>query len=354
MSLENNNKQNYLAFVLKRIRERKSLLVKVFVLTFLVSCLLIIPVPRYYICNISLAPEIGSAGPESKVSSIASSFGFNLGSSLSSDAISPALYPELIATNDFILKLIDIPVQTKNGQLRTTYYNYLDKHQSSTIYLYPLYWIQSLVINLFTDSSSDSLSKPTATVNPFHLSKRQTEIFGKIKGSITCNIDMKTDLISISVEDQDPLIAATIADSVRAKLQDYIILYRTNKARVDLEYYQKLMTESKQRYEKARQLYAGYADANNDVVLMSFQSKKEDLENDMQLKYNTYSTLNNQYQAALAKVQERTPAFTVVQRASVPIRPAGPKRMAFVVAMLCLSMLLTITYINRDLLLPKE
>ena len=70
-----------------------------------------------------------------------------------------------------------------------------------------------------------------------------------------------------------------------------------------------------------------------DMVLESYRAKQTDLENDMQLKYNTYTTLMAQYQMAKAKVQERTPAFTLVQGAAVPIKPAGPKRMLFVAGM---------------------
>ena len=51
--------------------------------------------------------------------------------------------------------------------------------------------------------------------------------------------------------------------------------------------------------------------------------KTEDLENDMQLKYNIYQQVVEQLQLAQAKVQEKTPAFTVVQSASVPIRPSS-------------------------------
>ena len=46
-------------------------------------------------------------------------------------------------------------------------------------------------------------------------------------------------------------------------------------------------------------------------------------ENDMQLKYNIYQQVVEQLQLAQAKVQEKTPAFTVVQSASVPIRPSS-------------------------------
>ena len=77
----------------------------------------------------------------------------------------------------------------------------------------------------------------------------------------------------------------------------------------------------------------------------------QDMENDMQLKYNTYSTLNTQLQAAMAKVQENTPAFTTLTNATVPIKPAGPKRMIFVAFMLILATLgATVWYLRRLIL----
>ena len=89
------------------------------------------------------------------------------------------------------------------------------------------------------------------------------------------------------------------------------------------------------------------ADANTNVKLRSVELKMEDVENDMQLKFNTYTNLNNQLQAAKAKVQERTPAFTILKGAAVPIKPAGPKRMIFVAVMTLLTFLGTIVWIIR-------
>ena len=83
---------------------------------------------------------------------------------------------------------------------------------------------------------------------------------------------------------------------------------------------QRLYAEVKSDYDRARQKYAFYADANMDVTLQSYKSKEEDLENEMQLKYNIYQTVVEQLQMARAKVQERTPAFTVMQNAVIPIK----------------------------------
>ena len=73
--------------------------------------------------------------------------------------------------------------------------------------------------------------------------------------------------------------------------------------------------------------------------------KLEDMENDLQLRFNAYSTVNAQMQAAKAKVQERTPAFTTIKGASVPVKPSEPKRMIFVAVCLILTFFITSTYV---------
>ena len=50
------------------------------------------------------------------------------------------------------------------------------------------------------------------------------------------------------------------------------------------------------------------------------------MENDMQLKFNTYTSLNSQLEAAKAKVQERTPAFTIIEQPIMPYKAASMPR----------------------------
>lgn len=51
---------------------------------------------------------------------------------------------------------------------------------------------------------------------------------------------------------QDPLISASLTDTVMHCLQNYITNYRTNKARHDLAFTEKLYKEAKADYEKAQ------------------------------------------------------------------------------------------------------
>ena len=96
-----------------------------------------------------------------------------------------------------------------------------------------------------------------------------------------------------------------------------------------------------------RRQYASMADASTNVSLRSVELRMEDLENDMQLKFNTYTNLNNQLQAAKAKVQERTPVFTILKGAAVPIKPSGPKRIIFVAVITLLTFIGTAIWIVR-------
>lgn len=78
------------------------------------------------------------------------------------------------------------------------------------------------------------------------------------------------------------------------------------------------------------------------------------MENEMQLKFNTYSAMRTQLEAMKAKLQEKTPAFTTLQNASVPIKPAGPKRMIFVLGMCVMSMFVTAFWLIRKSIFVKK
>ena len=338
-----------LRVVFKKIYERRRLFIKVLPIVFVLSCAFILCLPRYYQSTLSLAPEIGgTSGLGGTLGSLASSFGLDLGSMETTDAINPMLYPDLMEDNGFVVGLFDIKVKSKDGEIACSYYDYLLKHQKRPFWQYVIVWVKKLL-----PKDEEHVINKGNKLNPYVLSKRQDEICKLIRDKVSISIDKKTAVISISVEAQDPLICKTVADSVKERLQTFITNYRTNKARIDEKHYKNLVVEAKADYEKARRLYGSYADSNMEMVLESYRAKQTDLENDMQLKYNTYTTLMTQYQMAKAKVQERTPAFTLLKGAAVPIKPAGPKRMLFVAGMCLLAIILLSLYSIKDVILKE-
>ena len=337
--------------VFNEICKRKKLYIKVLSISFVLSCIWVLPKPRYYTCDVMLAPEMSTENAEGALSSIASSFGLSLGGG-GSDAIYPMLYPDLFSSPEFISDILDIRVVSKDEDdnvIDTDYYNYLKKHQKHNMLTYPFIKGINYIKSIFSDKVEQGVSSANQ-LNPKSLSMQDYKLFEKVMELVTCKVDKKTDVITISVQDQDRLVCVQLADSVKSHLQEFITRYRTAKARSDCSYYQSVADSAKCEYELALKRYSDYTDKNKDVILQSYISERDKLENEMQLKYTAYNTLQSQLMAAKTKVQEHTPAFVTLKSASAPIRPAGPKRMLFVASILILSFLGTSIYVLKDIL----
>lgn len=328
------------------VRSRRKLYYKVLGIAFIIACVYAFSLPKTYTCKVMLAPELSSTGGRNYLSALASSFGLSMGTTRTgSEALFPTLYPDLMNSVDFKTSLFPVKVRRDKDKEAMTYYDYLLKEQKSPWWSSAIGAVVGGIASLFPQDTVGQSAKNTKEVNPFRLTKKQTAIAAAINGRVKCSVDKKTLVITIQVTDQDPLVCATVADSVQNRLQKFITDYRTSKAREDLEYNQKLYAEAKHDYDRARQLYASFSDANQDVILQSVRTKLNDLENEMQLKFNTYSAIAAQLQDAKAKVQQETPAFTTLQSATVPIRPSAPSKSKIVLVFLFLAFLGTTVWI---------
>ena len=324
------------------IKKHKGLYKKVLAITFVVACILMLSIPNYYKCEVKLAPELNMTRSMNSLSAMASSLGLRMGMGAmgSTEALYPMIYPELMSGIDFKVSLFNVPVHKKDSTRVMTYYDYLLKEQKTPWWSSVINAPFRLIGALFATDE-----KVEIPFDAFRLNKVEMGIVKAMDKKVVCNVDNKTLIISIAVIDQDPYIAACIADTVQHRLQDFITEYRTKKVRIDLEFSRKLYGEAKERYEKARRLYAEYADANQDIIYRTARIKLQDLENDMQLKYNAYNTLANYLQSAEAKVQEETPSFTNLQTATVPVQKAGPARAKSVLIYLFLAFLCTTVWV---------
>ena len=95
--------------------------------------------------------------------------------------------------------------------------------------------------------------------------------------------------------------------------------------------------EAKASYEDAQKKYANFVDANQNIILLSYRAEQERLQNEMNLAYQVYTQVSQQLQMARAKVQEITPVYTVVQPATVPLKPAKPNKLMILIGFMFLA-----------------
>ena len=211
--------------LLNDVKKHRKLYYKVLPITFVISAILMLSIPNYYSCTVMLAPELSSMGVKSNSSlaSLASSFGINLGgASAGADALLPTLYPDLMNSVTFRASLFPIKVQREDdstGVEVMTYYDYLKDGQKLP------WW--SAGLKAFFDLFPKDEDPANGKVNTFKLTKEQSKIVKAMEKKVSCDVDKKTMVITINVTDKDPLICATIADSVQTMLQSFKTDYRT-------------------------------------------------------------------------------------------------------------------------------
>jgi len=327
---------------------RKLFYTKVWPITFILSCVYILSIPRYYASEAKLAPEMGGSMDMGGLGSLATSFGFNLGGVQSSDAIYPALYPDLMEDNGFASSLLNIRVKSADGEIDTDYYTYLKDYQKQPWWGYIKSAITAGIKSLLPEKKPlGPGSGKGGEKSPYWLSEDDNGKLEAVRGNIIFSVNEKTLVISIHTTAQDPLVAKILADSAQTHLQQFITDYRTKKARFDVAHYEQLVADTYKEYEAKCQEYSNFSETNANIVMESYKTRMENLQKEMQLKYTAYTSMTGQLEAAKAKLQERTPAFTQMKGASVPLRPAGPKRMIFVLFMLILVTMVTAAVILR-------
>ena len=321
----------------RKLWAARKLLLKVAGIAVIVGVVIALTTPKQYTVNVTLAPEMGKSGGGS-LSGIASMLGvggFNMGSD--ADALNVTLYPDIVSSTPFILDLMDTPVSMIDEELPdTTLVGYLQEYTSSslmgTIMSLPFKAIGG-VMSLFKSEEEEG----EAQINPFHLTREQSQIVEGLKKQIVASVDKKTGVTTVSVTMQDPMVAAMLTDTVIVKLKEHITHYRVSKAEDDCKYWEQLNDQRRNEYHEKQQLYANYVDANKNVVLQSVRIEQERLQNEMNLAYQVYSNVATQLQMAKAKVQEAKPVFAVVEPATVPLKPSGTSRKMILVGIVFLA-----------------
>ena len=292
--------------MLKKAWEGRMFILKCGIVGVIVGLIAAFSIPKEFTTSVNLASESGTSGAGG-LSSLAAMAGINIGSGRSSEALTPELYPNIVSSTPFTLELFDIQVKSADGNIDSSLYEYVDEYIKKT----------------------EEEQKHGAGY--ISLTSNQRVAAAEINERINVSVDRKTNYTTISVKMQDPLIAATVADTVTKFLQKYITDYRTNKSKKDLQFSQGIYDNAKHDYEAKQAAYAAYADANQNLILQSSRTELERLQNDRNLAMNVYTQSAQQLQLAKAKVQEETPVLTVVQPAVVPLKGSPSKLKVLVI-----------------------
>ncbi|MBN1181139.1 MAG: chain-length determining protein [Bacteroidales bacterium] len=320
----------------------RRLLIRIIALALAIGLIVALSIPGEYTCIVKMAPE-NNKSSMSNVMSLAAIAGINLGTE-NTDGINLSIYPDIVYSIPFISELIKMQVLDTKADEISNLYQYLDKKIKEP------WWktIIKLPFKLLDFIRNGKKENNDKILNIYHLSRQQDKIFKALQERIIISIDKKTGIITAGVTMQDPVIAATVADSLVSKLEQFIIDYRTDKARLDLAYATRMFNEASQKYYAAQENYAQYLDKNKNIILESVRIEQERLMHEQSLAYSIYSTIAQQVETARLKVQEQTPCVTIIEPARIPVRKSNASRLLILFITLLLGMCYGVIKISRD------
>ena len=281
---------------------------------------------RIYTSKVTLVPELGKS-TSSSLSSLSSMLGLGgmtMGSS--ADAYHVTVYPEVVASTPFVAKMFDMRVTDPKKGIDTTLIGYLTRERFSIGSV--IGYVTKPIFSLFSNKEEETKGNE---LNLFHLTKEQDRIVKTMNKAIQVDVDKKTGETTIQVTMDNPVIAATVADTVCKHLREYIVEYRTRKAREDLENYKKIADESYQRYLKASKAYAYYQDHNRGLILNAVISEGSRLSNELQIASQLYQQMKLQAEMARGKVIDEKPVFAIIQPATVPLLPQNSRAKVLII-----------------------
>lgn len=303
-------------------------------------------IPKEYKTEVKLSPENALGNRIGQFGGLAAMAGINLGNAASgNDALSVNLYPDIVKSTPFLLELINVPIETKDGKIKTSFYEYITQHQRNVWWSYITgapFKLIGWVVSLFKEKVPEEVSDK---IDPFKLTLEQEGFINSLQDKISVTVDNKSGVITGTVTMQDPLVSASIMDIVLVNLQKYVVDYRTRKAKHDLAFTEKLFNEAKDNYYKLQQAYARYVDENRNVISASSRTEEERLRNEMNLAYGVYSQMAQQLEMNKVKVQEQTPVYTVIEPARVALGASKPSKAMILIAFILLAGFISVGWI---------
>ncbi len=344
-----------LAVILKTIYKDRKQLIIFGIVGAIFGLIVAFSIPRIYKSTVVLAPEETSNGFMGSVSSLASMVGMDMKLGKTGDAIYPEIYPDVMGSTDFLVGLFSVPVTTKDKSYSADYATYLNKKTKSPWWDYPKTLLLQAIKKV--KGGNGAPYSPGKKVDPFQLTRDEYELMLGISGNISCSVDKKTNVITITVTDQDPYIAACMADTVTSRLQHLITDYRTKKSREDVKYLNGILAEALENYKTSQDSYAAYAEGHRNAKLEYVNQTQTKLKSEMDMAENIYTTVSEQLELAKAKVQEKTPAFTTIQNASVPVKHSNTPKLFVIALWVCIAISVRCTMLawkNRNLFIETN
>lgn len=227
----------------------------------------------------------------------------------------PEIYYDIVTSQMFRDNMAKVKVSPSDKSYTTDFYHYLTQHTHKA----PWTTVSDAISRFFAGETE----------------RNWVDI--QIADAVKCEFQSKQEVITLQVSAQDAYIAAALTDSAAHHLQSFLTRYRVNKAKSDLSNSKKARHSAGVDYHNALVAYSTFSDSHAGDNNTSTQTMLKSLEDEVNRTWDLYNQAAKDCQRDAYKVQQMSPAITVIQNATVPIHPSSPRYLVTIFLFLFIS-----------------
>jgi uncharacterized protein involved in exopolysaccharide biosynthesis len=164
------------------------------------------------------------------------------------------------------------------------------------------------------------------------LSNKEYGLLNAVSGKVSIQNDKKEGVITISVVESDPIIAAQVTKVTEKVLQDWISEHKMKNAKAQYDFISKQFEAKQKEFFFIQDQLAGYIDRNQNVLSATYLTRLERLQAEFNLINTIYSELAKQKEQAAIQLSKDTPTFSVLDPVKIPKVKTGPKKLNFILS----------------------
>jgi uncharacterized protein involved in exopolysaccharide biosynthesis len=287
--------------------------------------------PATYTASSTFLPQTSQVGGglSGSLGGLASLAGINLSTGAGGGGeIPPSMYATVLASEPFRKRILDAKIGVNGDSV--SYRDYLENQSKSILSLVGEYTI-GLPGKVFSSfkSSEEGANEPGGN-GLIVLSDKEFDLQKSLAKKVSIANDKKEGVVSLTVVEEDPLVAAQIAQVTESVLQDWIIDHKIKNAKAQYDFIEKQFEAKQKEFFSIQEQLANYTDRNQNVLAATYLTRLDRLQAEFDLVNTVYSELAKQKEQAAIQLSKDTPTFSVLDPVKVPKEKTGPKKSIYI------------------------
>ena len=234
--------------------------------------------------------------------------------------LSPSMYPEIISSEPFLLDLMEEQFYFQEKGEKMSLHDYFSQERPGHMFAKIFAFVRGIPRRFFglfkkkkswsipeqistgSDANrSDTTAIPVRTISK--ITETQLYIMSELENRLF--VDAEGRIISLTVKMPEPLVSAQLTNIVINKIIEYVIAYKTEKERQNLQFIEERYTEAEYKFKEAQLRLASFRDANRGITLEVAKTREEQLQAEFNLTFEIYRSLAQQLEQTKIQLKKR-------------------------------------------------